>query len=677
MRSPRVGTVLSLRRTLWHLRHGGVEQARKHLRRVKLGLDVGPGPAAVAPGAVAAAPGAPVTTATPTSRQSHPFGARAGISPGGAPAGYTLDFLPAEPTDRPRRFADLTVATILDDFSELAWGYEFTTVAMTPAGWRRDLERHEVDLLLVESAWAGSGKAWQYQLTGSKAPSEELRALVARCRELGIPAVFWNKEDPPHFEDFLDTARLFDAVFTSDSRLLETYREALGHDRVAPLPFAAQDAMHNPIRPQWGFHERDVAFAGMYFAHKFPERREQMHLLLGAAEEASRRMPTGLEIFSRFLGDDERYQFPEPYDRRVVGGLPYAKMLTAYKGYKAFLNVNSVTESPSMCARRVFEITASGTPVVTTRSEAIPRFFTENQVPVVDTAEQARDVLRALVRSPELNDRTVHLAQRTIWRHHTYSHRAVDVLRAAGLEHDAGGVPFAERLRLPSVSALVSTNRPHQLEHVIRTVGGFQDVETELVLLTHGFTPEEGRVARLAREAGLADVRLLRADAEVPLGACLNRLVAAAGGEVLTKVDDDDLYGPQYLADLLRAMRFSGADVVGKQAHYMYLKETDATLLRFAEREHRWTDFVMGPTITGTAAAFRDTPFAEVSRGEDSNFLASVLDAGGRIYSADRFNFCQMRHAAGGGHAWAVEDREILATGDVQYYGLNMTHVTA
>jgi spore maturation protein CgeB len=666
MSSPRPSTLRSLRRTLWHLRHGGVQQARKHLRRARLGLDAGP-----APRPLEAAPGAPA----PASRRSSPFGARAGVSPGGAPAGYTLDFLPAEPTDRPRRFADVTVATILDDFSELAWGYEFTTVALTPQGWREDLQRHRIDLLLVESAWAGSGKAWQYQLTGSKAPSEELRALVARCRELGIPAVFWNKEDPPHFEDFLDTARLFDAVFTSDSRLIERYREALGHERVAPLPFAAQDAMHNPIRPQWGFHERDVAFAGMYFAHKFPERREQMDLLLGAAEEASRRMPTGLEIFSRFLGDDERYQFPEPYDRRVVGGLPYAKMLTAYKGYKAFLNVNSVTESPSMCARRVFEITASGTPVVTTRSEAIPRFFTENQVPVVDTPEQARDVLRSLVRSPELNDRTVHLAQRTIWRHHTYSHRAVDVLRAAGLEHDAGGLAFAERLRLPSVSALVSTNRPHQLEHVIRTVGAFQDVETELVLLTHGFEPARGEVARLAREAGIADVRILHAEPGVPLGACLNRLVDAAAGEVMTKVDDDDLYGPQYLADLLRALRFSGADVVGKQAHYMHLKETDATLLRFAEREHRWTDFVMGPTITGTAETFRTTPFAEVSRGEDSNFLVSVLDAGGRIYSADRFNFCQMRHSAEGGHAWAVEDREILASGELKYYGLNTAHM--
>ena len=117
-------------------------------------------------------------------------------------------------------------------------------------------------------------RAWQYQ------PPARRRERRCRswwpCREQGIATVFWNKEDPPHFEDFLDTARLFDQVFTTDVTLLPRYREELGHERVAVLPFAAQSAVHNPIRPKHGHQERDVAFAGMYFAHKFPERREQM-----------------------------------------------------------------------------------------------------------------------------------------------------------------------------------------------------------------------------------------------------------------------------------------------------------------------------------------------------------------------------------------------------------------
>lgn len=660
----------ALRTAFWHLRVGGLEQLRTHLRRRDLGLTVDPVQSAALSRRRRRSAG------PKAGGSSLPVGSRAGVVPSDSPAGYAVDFLPAEPLERPARFADLVVATILDDFSTIAWGHEFTAVPVTPEGWHDELVAKMPDLLLVESAWAGSGGAWTSQLTGPHAPSTALQDLVAWCRERRIATVFWNKEDPPHFEDFLETARLFDVVFTSDERMVPRYKEVLGHEAVASLPFAAQDAVHHPVRPAHGFHERDVAFAGMYFAHKFPERRGQMDLLLSAAARVSPKMTTGLEIFSRFLSADSRYQFPEPFNRHVVGSLPYSKILTAYRAYKVFLNVNSVTDSPSMCARRIFEITATGTPIVTTRSEAVPHFFRQDEVPVVDTPAEAEGIIRALVRSPELNDRMVHRAQRTIWDAHTYSHRAVEVLEAAGLTRDRSGKAFAERLRLPTVSALVSTHRPHQLQHVLSTLAAFENVDLEVIVLTHGFAVDSALLQAQASEAGLEHVRFLHASKDVPLGECLNRLVAVAEGEVLTKVDDDDLYGPEYLADLLRARRFSGADVVGKQAHYMHLENQDATLLRFREREHRFTDFVMGPTLTAAADVFRDHPFNPVDNGEDTAFLRSVARDGGRIYSADRFNFCQVRKGDPGLHAWTVSDAELLGTGDLQYYGMNNRNLT-
>jgi len=159
------------------------------------------------------------------------------------------------------------------------------------------------------------------------------------------------------------------------------------------------------------------------------------------------------------------------------------------------------------------------------------------------------------------------------------------------------------------------------------------------------------------------------------LGACLNAAVERAEGQVCAKMDDDDLYGEFYLHDLLRAREYSGADVVGKHAHYMYLAGTDATLLRFPWMEHRFTDRVMGPTITAGREVLRAHPFEDVSRGEDTGFLDAVAAAGGRIYSADRFNFTQMRRGEAGGHAWSASDRELLASADVAWFGRNDGHV--
>lgn len=577
-----------------------------------------------------------------------------------------LSLAPADlPLPSPSR-PDVRAAVILDDFSALAFGYEWSTSPVHPHTWRDDLDAAGIDLLFVESAWAGNGGLWRGKLTGPGGPSDEFRELLTWCRDQGIPTVFWNKEDPPHYQDFLPAARLFDRVFTSDSGRIPQYRVDLGHDRVAVLPFAAQPAVHNPVRPGHGRHRRDIAFAGMYFAHKYPERRAQMDFLLGGALDASARMGTGLEIFSRQLGGNPEYQFPAPLDSRVVGSLTYSQTLSAYKAYKVFLNVNSVVDSPSMCARRIFEISASGTPVVTAPSLAMGEFFSPAAVPVAATRKEAEHLTRALVSNPELNDRTAHLAQRTIWNAHTYAHRADTVLKLA--------VPArATGVATPSVSVLLPTIRPQNLESVFRTLAGQRGVDLELVLLTHGFRLPAERLAELSDKFGLGNVVLLDASREVSLGECLNRCAAAASGQVLTKMDDDDHYGPHYLSDQLHALSYSGADVVGKQAHYMHLETTNAAILRFASREHRFTDFVMGPTIMARREVFADHPFEHVTVGEDSAFLRAARAAGRIIYSADRFNYFQVR--TGDGHTWQVEDAELLATGDLKFYGKLNEHV--
>ncbi|MBD7994482.1 glycosyltransferase [Arthrobacter sp. Sa2CUA1] len=621
-----------LRTGLWHLRSGGPAQVKEWnlRRRAELGF------------------------ADPANAR----GIEAGWIGRGSKRRLSIPAAPASP--RPPRRGDLKVGVILDEFSAMAFAYEWNTVALDPVTWQQQILEHEVDLVFAESAWAGNDRLWRGKLAGSDGPSSQLKELLAFSRARGIPSVFWNKEDPPHYSDFLPTAALFDYVFTSDVSRVEHYRADLGHSNIGVLPFAAQPAIHNPARPRYGRHARDIAFAGMYFAHKYPERRQQMDMLLGGAMDASAKLPLGLEIFSRKLGGDPNYQFPAPLDSRVVGSLSYQQMLSAYKAYKVFLNVNSVVDSPSMCARRIFEINAAGTPVVTAPSAAVSEFFSDDEVPVARDRTEAALLTRSLARNPELNDRTVHLAQRRIWSAHTYAHRAETVLAAVLPQH---GRPLAA----PTVSALVPTIRPHQVENIFRTLAAQQDVEVELVLLAHGFELDRGRLTELQAAYGLRNVQLLSAPRDVSLGECLNRCVEAASGEVVAKMDDDDHYGARYLSDQLHALAYSQAEIVGKQAHYVHLAGSRATILRNAEREHRYTDFVMGPTITTYRRTAKEHPFPALGLGEDTGFLRAAAQAGLRIYSADRFNFFQIR--SGAEHTWQIADAELLAGGELKFYG--------
>lgn len=569
--------------------------------------------------------------------------------------------------EQPKSFPNIRVAVILDEFSLAAWSHEFDTVLVTPQDWHDQVTREPVDMLFVESAWAGNSGTWKSQILGKNGPTGALKELVQHCQESKIPTVFWNKEDPAHFTDFIETARLFDYVFTSDSDMLPCYREELNHDRVEVLHFAAQPAIHNPTRISKSEHGLDIAFAGMYFRDKFPERRNQMKLLLGAAAQVARRGKYNFDIYSRHHGGDKRYQFPKPFRSHVAGSLEYDQVLTAYRYYKVFLNVNSVADSPSMCARRVFEVLASGTPVVSARSEAITKLFHSNEVPVVYEPKQAELQLRALLNSPQTRDRMVQRAQRKIWANHTYTHRADQLFRAVGFN------VTTPRLQPTEITAILSTNRPDFVRHAIESVARQKGVNRQLALLTHGFQVNKPEMKAFAKDLGLDDIQFVYAPSNETLGDCLNLLIDAADGDLIAKFDDDDFYARHYLLDSVNALRYSGAELVGKQAVYLYLDKDDVTILRNPDRERVFTDTVAGATFLGARSLFKDIRFTARPRGEDTAFLEELDRRDARIYSADRFNFLQRRGRHS--HTWDVEDLEFAATGVVETYGYNPRHV--
>lgn len=556
----------------------------------------------------------------------------------------------------------LTAAVILDPFSVLAFQYEWDQVLITPEDWQQVLPERSPDLLFVESAWQGNDGAWRLHMTRDDKPSDELRALVTWCQQQGIPTVFWNKEDPPNYDRFLETARLFDQVFTVDADRIPAYQRDLGHDRIDLLPFAAQPAIHNPVRRGKG-RVYDVAFAGTWFAEKHPDRRRQLEYLLEPAREL------GLHIWSRMQKDDKRYRFPRRFRRNIVGSLPYEQMLAAYTSYKVFLNVNSVTESKTMCSRRLFELSAAQTAVVTAPAASVEPFFGAD-VEVAHDEDEARTSLGVLLKHDEYRDRLALRAHRRVYDEHLYGHRVDTVLRAIDS-------PLVAETTGPGVSVIVPTIRPGQLDHVLGEMGKQTYRDLQLVFVLHGFAPPADLEARAAA-AGITDLVVRRADADITLGACLNLGVQAADGRLVAKVDDDNYYGRHYFTDLVRALDYSGAEVTGKWAHLVHLESSGANLLRFAEHEHRFTDLVQGGTLLAARDLVAELQFEDLPRRVDTTFLDKVRKGGGTVYSSDRFNFVSVRRADPAMHTWPITEKELLRRSSrLLFYGDPIAHSEA
>ncbi len=105
-----------------------------------------------------------------------------------------------------------------------------------------------------------------------------------------------------------------------------------------------------------------------------------------------------------------------------------------------------------------------------------------------------------LMKDVELRDRLGHLAMREVFAKHLYGHRAETVLAAAGVH-----VPRRER----SISVILPTNRPDQIDHAIAQVAAQDHRPLQLVLVLHGI-PVDG-VEERARAAGLDDVVVIGA----------------------------------------------------------------------------------------------------------------------------------------------------------------------
>jgi hypothetical protein len=203
------------------------------------------------------------------------------------------------------------------------------------------------------------------------------------------------------------------------------------------------------------------------------------------------------------------------------------------------------------------------------------------------------------------------------------------------------------------------SNRPEQLTHVIESFRRQDYANRELVFVANSDDFDRERVE--AELEGLPASALF-ISSSATLADCLNEAIRHANGEYIAKFDDDDDYGQHYLTDVMLTFEYSGAAVAGKQTYYAYLHGSDQSVLRFPGREFRHTNRVVGGTLVFNRQAVAALPFQPVRRGTDSLFLKDCVDAGLRVFSADRFNFVQHRFPDPNRHTWTINDEEFLSS---------------
>lgn len=313
--------------------------------------------------------------------------------------------------------------TLLDPISELCWQDGFPGFPITRNKFEIQIQNTTSDFAFFESAWKANKSQWLYAFNSPNLQhknAQDLLKIIGLLRQKNIPILFWNKEDPMHYEMFKPIAKEADFVFTTDSLKVEQYKKDLGHNFVWALPFAAPIKITNPI-DRFKLKTESICFAGTYYAKNHPDRKKQMDMLLPALLEFDG------AIYDRASNStSENYQYPEIYNKAIREGVDFDKMVTLYKKFKVFLNVNTITQSPTMMSRRVYELLASGTPVVSTPSKAITEQFPGIVLTVKNESEAKLAVQKLLTDSYFWHKQSV-LGIREVMSKHTYEDRWLEI----------------------------------------------------------------------------------------------------------------------------------------------------------------------------------------------------------------------------------------------------------
>lgn len=228
-------------------------------------------------------------------------------------------------------------------------------------------------------------------------------------------------------------------------------------------------------------------------------------------------------------------------------------------------------------------------------------------------------------------------------------------MRRAALRDHSSWARFrqAGAEELPLVSVLLATRRPGFLPYALDSVARQTYPRLELVLALHG----ENWDAVGQQVAGLRHpVKTLRVPASAPLGDALAAATDASAGTLLTKMDDDDVYGDDHIWDLVLAREYSGAELVGKWHEFIYLAALHRTIRwRYGSGERYFLSAPAGGTLL---IARRDLErvggWRRIPRGVDTALVADVLRAGGRVYRTHAAGFMLVRH--GYRHTWNTGD---------------------
>jgi len=250
------------------------------------------------------------------------------------------------------------------------------------------------DFLLCESTWHGMDGSWKYafNLYQENKYSIELKKIISKFKKNKKKCIFYNKEDPTNYEKFYKSAELFDIIITTSQLCIEKYKHIYPNKIIFDLPFLCNPIIHNPINNS---KEKIVYFIGGFYNNFIDRNKDTCKLLKDVIIKNYKLVIINRHYFfpkltrqiNRFQIYKNKYEIPKEFKQFESPCVSHIEALNLYKNSLFHLNINTVTNCPTMSSRRLIELLACGCNVLSNFSKNIEYL----KLPVITDIEQIKE----------------------------------------------------------------------------------------------------------------------------------------------------------------------------------------------------------------------------------------------------------------------------------------------
>jgi len=190
----------------------------------------------------------------------------------------------------------LDIIGIFDEFLYNSYKNIFNIKLIYP----NELIKKKYSLFFCESCWNGNNGIWKCKIN-SKYIHKEVQNILKQCNDLKIPTIFFNKEDPVNFDSYIETAKCFDIIITTDINCVEKYK-SLTNSKIFVMPFTIDPLTINNIAR---CNDNDESFfAGSYTYNLSEDRKKNTITLLDKLK-----IKENMFLFDRSLNEETRKNF--------------------------------------------------------------------------------------------------------------------------------------------------------------------------------------------------------------------------------------------------------------------------------------------------------------------------------------------------------------------------------